>query len=486
MACSDFFKNRPIGLYIFLLGGLFTLGFAPFFLWPFSLLALGGLFLLSQKALNFKQAFILGWLFGLGHHLTALYWLPRSFYIDSGQQVWPMIYQGVPALLGLCIYLSVFIGLTCGFTYFIKNKYLAPVGFSLFWLIGELIKSWPSFGFPWNLAGYIWANNLELMQISSIGSIYLMSFIVVFTGALLLKNLPHTIAAILTIALVWAFGHQRLQQAPNTAMQAPQATVRLVQANIDIAHKWDTEKRRDFLNQHLLLSTQQNLNKADVIIWPETAVAFFLNQEPFLREYLTQFLSPNQTLITGFPKEEITQTETKYFNSIAVLNSQGDFISQYNKHILVPFGETIPFASFFDKYIRTLSYNRANYTSGTGTVSLKVNNHLTALPLICYEAAFAHFVGKNVTGQTFLLNLTNDNWFDKTTAPHQHFYMARLRAVETGLPLVRAANTGITAVIDGYGRIIHKLNTHQKRVFNIEIPQKNVKKNIWIEVASYL
>ena len=155
---------------------------------------------------------------------------------------------------------------------------------------------------------------------------------------------------------------------------------------------------------------------------------------------------------------------------MGVLTFTGALTEIYDKNLLVPFGESLPFPTLAQHIMRTLAFNRGTYWPGTTPATMTIGN-LQALPLICYEANFTNFVQRNLQDQTLLLNITNDNWFDGTTAPHQHAAMARLRAVETGLPLIRVANTGKTMVTDGYGRILSSLPLRQAAILDTQIPR---------------
>ncbi|MDD9912246.1 MAG: apolipoprotein N-acyltransferase [Alphaproteobacteria bacterium] len=473
--------SYPTGGAIFLLGTLLTLGFAPFFLWPISILSLSGLLFFMRHASSFKQAFFVGFLFGIGHYLTSLYWIPRAFYIDAGGQWGPAIWAGVPALCLITVIFSCFTGCITGTAYKAPKKWRTAT-FIFLWLLFELARNFPPIHFPWNPIGSIFAGNLIMMQLASVGSVFLLSFFALLAASFLRLNYTSLVSLLLLLAGQAGFGYYRLYQSDTSF--TPLTKVRLVQANIETAHKWDDVKRREFLHRHVDLM-QTNDPEVKHIIWPETAVAYEVDSDTSLRQMLARHLSPYQKLTLGFLRFDFDQKKgQKAFNSISTINYRAHLSPIYDKRILVPFGETLPFSSITQRFLRTLSFNRATYTSGTAPPVLDLEENLQALPLICYETSFPFYVARHLENQQFLLNITNDNWFDGTTAPYQHFALARLRAVETGLPLVRIANTGISAVVNGYGHIVEKLPPQKIIAKNIHIPQA-ISPTAWIRISLF-
>ena len=463
------FTQKGIGVWIFLAGILFTTGFAPLFLWPASIAAISLLFYWTRKATNIKQAALAGFLFGFGHQLTSLYWLPRAFYIDSHQQLGPVIYAGIPSLLTLSAFLAAFTALICATTHSVPKR-LKPIIFISLWLGVELLRNLPPIQFPWNPAGAIFANNVTMMQPAYLGTVFLLSFITLSSGIFINYKFKGIILSVLILSLQTGYGTLRLKNAPNLHSQPKQFRVRIIQGNVPTAQKWEGSQRAKYLQKHINL-TKNTPSNISIIIWPETATAYALAQDPIAREYIASALKPNQNLIVGFIRKERQKDKTyKYFNSMGLITPIGAITELYDKRIMVPFGESLPFQKLASRFLRTFSFNRAIYQSGKTPVHINLQRNIIAHPLICYEAAFPLYIYKNTINQTVLLNITNDSWFDKTTAPFQHFALARLRAVETGLPLIRAANTGISGVIDGYGRKIAIIPPNKTLATDVYIP----------------
>lgn len=445
-----------------------TLGFAPFFCWPLALVALAAMAWLVRQLATFRQAAFVSSVFAFCFFVSSLYWLPRSFMVDMGTGMG--LLAGVPALLGLSVLLSPAVAAPllahrlaarCLPARAACNLWGAGSIFVLVWLAGELIRG---LIFPWNLLGYVWADNLWLMQHAAWGSVYALSGLcaavaVVFSCGKKAAVEALSGLAVLMAAGAWVFynplaGENVLAKQPGA--EADVLYILAVQPNINQAHKWDVSKRFDNVRAAATLTQQAQTNKtsptpaAQVVVWPETAVPFFLQQEQPLREDLATLLAPGQRLVTGTVE---LQNDNRIFNSIVVMDNTGVLQAVYQKHILVPFGEYIPFRRMIPAFISPMVAGQTDYSAGTGTVTLPVAPGVQALPLVCFEALFPFFVHRHAAGKNVIINLTNDAWFDRTTSPHQHFAMARLRAVETRLPLIRVANSGITAVITPKGVI---------------------------------
>jgi apolipoprotein N-acyltransferase len=485
---KPFPESRPVGGAIVLLGALFTLAFAPFFLWPLALVALGGLYRLSTRAQHVKQAALAGFLFGLGHQLSSLYWIPRSFYIDAGEKIAPVFYAGIPALIGMASVLAGLTALVCACTRWAPPR-LRPFVFVLAWLLFELIRLFPLIQFPWNPAGAVFAGSTVFIQGAAIGGVYGLSLLVVTGAVLFMGRWPAQGTGFALLLLLAGYGHWRLNQAPPLHNQPTLTSVRLVQGNVETAHKWKDSRRQEFLSRYLNLTTPSS---ADIrtILWPETAVAYAIAQDPNIRLHIAQALKPGQKLVTGFLRfEQEGDKNWRAYNSMGVLDETGTLSGVYDKQLLVPFGESLPLANLTKRFLRTLSFNRTVYAHGDGPVKLELESGLWALPLICYESIFSFHVQKNLNEQSLLLNITNDNWFDGTAGPYQHFALSRLRAVETGLPLIRVANTGLTAVVDPYGRLVARLPLRKTAALETPVPaplaRKPLYRSLWRLLDSY-
>ena len=442
----------------FVLGALFVLGFAPTYLWGVSLLCVAGFYHLILQAPRVGVASKIGYFFAFGSSVVGLYWLYSPFYMDLQNYLFA-IAVGIPVTLGLSSFLAIYGSAAAAFFWRFKDeKNVAPFLFAGFWVVAEVGRSVLFTGFPWNLAGYVWADNIYLMQIASVGHIWLMSFLVMLSGALLAIKRGYIVTIALLVAVA-GYGAFVLKNAPQVGTQG--VPFALVQPNIEQPRKWQRHYQKDHFQTLLELS---NAEQSDIVIWPETAVTTFLEDYDALRMGIMEHLSEGQVLVTGAPRKVVdAQGEELLYNSIFVLNDQGEVTDSYNKHLLVPFGEYVPMRGLLPPFIQKMVHGRKDYSFGKEDVALKIKD-LTALPLICYEAIFPHFVAEHAEGKDFLLVVTNDAWFDGTLAPYQHDAMARIRAVEQRLPLLRVANTGMTSYVDAYGRRVARSQMHQKGV----------------------
>lgn len=467
--------HRPVGMWIFLLGALMTLGFAPFNLWPLALLSLIVFHRLVMTAGSVRQAATAALVWGMGHQLTALYWLPWAFYKDAGGSWLAAIGGGIPALLGLALYGTLAYVAVATLTRFTGERAprYANIVFVVVWLAFEIAKGLTPMGFPWLPLGAMWSGWLLLVQVASLGSVYLISFLLLLMVVLLdsLKPRRWLIAALLLAACA-GYGALRLQaMVPDVSGER----IRVIQPDVQSQHKWDPEKRHEILDTTMAIA----LNDDDLpatLVMPETAVPFYLDLEDDVRMAIATSLPPSTTLVTGTVRrdEDTTTFMPRFYNSIATLDDQDNLDEAYDKQLLVPFGEYIPGRGLLDILplpgpLRTLSASRIDYTHGNRAPQFKTPAG-TAVGLICYEGIFPIFVARHARGARYLLNVTNDNWFTGTIALYQHAALARLRAVETGLPLVRAANTGISVVYDGYGRSVLRLPINTPAAADVRLP----------------
>lgn len=468
--------------YAAVLGLFFTLAFAPFNIWPLGLGALAGLWWLAQRQASLGGAAKVAFVFGFVHQVTALYWLPLAFYKDADFNVLAGLFGGVPALIGLAAYgaLVPVLAVVAG-----KKVPQAPsVAFVVTWAGLEVLKSLTAYGFPWLPTGIIWVSEgplggLAVAQLASVVGVWGLSLFTLSVAAMLATlNRRIMLAALAMVAVVAIGGTLRVAAGATSSEVSSRGIVRLVQPNITSPHKWDPVKRSLILDQTLNTAFQPTGGKPDMYVMPETAVAFYLNEDPALRQHIAQNLMPGQTILTGTIRREVDDPETpfgtRYFNSITTLNAQAETGVFYDKQYRVPFGEFIPLRDWLDKLplpapVRTLSQSRLDFQPGQ--VAPRLQTPLgDAMPLICYEGIFPLYVAQHSGGMRMLVNVTNDNWFTGTTALYQHAALAKVRAIETGLPLVRVANTGYTLVANGYGQTVASLPTSQPAVLDVLLP----------------
>jgi apolipoprotein N-acyltransferase len=266
-------------------------------------------------------------------------------------------------------------------------------------------------------------------------------------------------------------GALRLPDAPSATV--PGVMLRIVQADIPQTLKARRDLMEANLARHIQLTVGPGFERVTDVIWPETAVPFAIGIDPAHRRALIPAVPPGGLLLTGVVRVERAPDATiRFYNSLAVLDRAGDIVGSYDKHHLVPFGEYVPFhlRELFD--LSKITPGSADFSPGPGPVTLSLAGLPPFSPLICYEAIFPDEVVAADARPAWLLNVTNDGWFGVSSGPHQHFESARFRAVEQGLPLVRAANTGISAVVDAHGRVLASLGLGRTGVIDAPLPAR--------------
>lgn len=434
---------------------------------------------------KFRSSFVLGWIFGFGYFVAGFWWLGNALLVDAEDFAWalPLAVFGLPAFLALFFGLATLVASLLWSDGFGRLAALA-FGFGL----AEWLRSFVLTGFPWNTIGYGAMPIPLMMQSAAILGIFGVTTLSVFVFAapalIGTRKGMHTglaLAAILFCTHL-GFGAWRLSTADSTLSSADGSgsVVRLVQPLIDQSRKLDDTERTAIFEEHLALSAlppQDEGKRPDVIVWPETSVPFILTDNPDALTRIADVLQDGQVLITGVVRSEAAGpgSAPRFYNSIYAIDSQGQIISASDKVHLVPYGEYVP----YEDVLRYLGVADAiampgGFTAGSVGSLLTLPGGQLLYPLICYEAIFPDEITENVDRAGALLNVTNDGWFGATPGPYQHFQQSRLRAVETGLPLIRSANTGISAFVDPYGRLTKALGYNQKGVIDSTLTSVNV------------
>jgi apolipoprotein N-acyltransferase len=464
--------EKRISYFFSFAGGAFgILAFAPFDFTISLLIALSILFFQLDKAHNIKTALIHGYLWGLGFFITGLHWFAFALAIDIERFFW-LIPFALLAIQGfLAIYILVFAGLyKIKFKYSILHVYFISICWTLLeWLRGNLFT-----GFPWILSGYCFSKHDEISQLASITGIYGLSFLIALLsssiyGLVKYKNKIHSfnVSIILTILfIIYLYGSQKIhsQQLNDTAMPK----VLLVQSGV-LAHKPDKNYAFKTFLTHLEL-TKTHYKDEDLIIWSESSHPFLIDKAQHHFGDLFKFLQPDAKVIMGSPTVTTDATNREYYwNSMLIVNQQGQIENYYDKVHLVPFGEYIPFQSYLPN-IDIITENMGSYSFKDKMSNIKLNKH-DARPLICYEAIFSNHPEDRSSKAQFIINITNDNWYGDSIGPYQHFSMAKYRAIEHGVPLIRVAISGISAIFDSYGRVEKHIALSQKGVVSAILPQ---------------
>lgn len=448
-----------------------------------------------DRARSPVSAALSGWAFAFGYHIAGLYWISNALLVDGDRFAWlvPFAAAGLPA--GLALF-----GALAGAAY----RMLRPTGwlrvpaFAAIWGLAEWLRGHIATGFPWNLPASSWAFSDALLQpLALLGGYGYSLFVLAFAAAPVLLAVPRfaeaaeaasarrrRIAAglaFLTVPLMFAgFGFVRLAAAPTPDPGAP--VVRVVQGNVAQQHKWKRELLEANLARYLAMTEQReatarpdgssDLPPPAIVVWPETAVPFFLNLDVRLRQLLGEALAPGAVLFAGAPVREAGprgEADPKVFNSLLAIATDGTLLGRYDKSHLVPFGEYVPFRAWLP--LTPIVKTFRDFTAGPGLATLAIPGLPAVGPLICYEVIFPGAVAAGGAARPDLLvNVTNDAWFGVSNGPYQHLVAARMRAVEEGLPLIRAANTGISAVIDPFGRVLVSLGLGHTGVLDSRLP----------------
>ena len=425
----------------------------------------------------FRSFFATAWWFGLGFFLISLFWIAEAFLIEPERYAWMIPFALLILPGGLALFPAVFVGLAARFwTNDLRRVFVLAIALALSnWMRGHVLT-----GFPWNVWGYAFAENLTLMQLYSIGGIYaaglvgLLLFLI--PVAFLSASRRSAVAYLIVSGVVWggmvAYGQHRL-----SIPQAFDEDIRLVviQPNVPQAEKWKPENRNRLLPQYLQQTQEalQQTSKAEqtYIFWPESAFPFLLDEQPAALQAIGNTLPPQSTLVTGGIRRKITSENKLFFNSAFVVSSDGEVLASYDKVRLVPFGEYLPGRFLLQSLgVERLVPAPADFTSGLKHTKISLKNSFSFQPLICYEAIFPQTRMHGLDRPNLLVNLTNDGWFGVTSGPYQHLTQARVRAVEQGIPLLRVANTGISSLVDSSGRILAKVVLNKRGSFDSVFP----------------
>ncbi|MEO0977476.1 MAG: apolipoprotein N-acyltransferase [Pseudomonadota bacterium] len=473
-----------------LLGALSALSLPPFGISPVLLITFPCFVWLLDGALDadarrngsrFRAGFVLGWLFGFGYFLAGLWWIGAAFLVEADRFAWllPFAVLAMPAGLSLFTALGVALAAMFWSDQFRRILLLAACLTLADWLRGHILT-----GFPWNAFGYGISESLILAQSASLVGIYGLSFLVVAISsapALLADVKPvgqkvrAVSLAVLAFGAVFTFGIFRVATAD---VEYTALDIRIVQPAIDQKDKWRPELRDRIFQTYLdmteaPLGGNARVGQPRLVVWPESALPFLLTQEPGALFRIGQTLGSNSELVTGAVRLEAGASGPVYFNSVYVVGSDGTVKGVYDKVRLVPFGEYVPFKALLENIgFTNLAGPIEGFEAGYHQRVLSTTEDFSFLPLICYEAIFPGVVSATPDDPSFLLNVTNDAWFGRTPGPYQHFAQARMRAIETGLPLVRAANTGISAVVDGYGAVVEELTVFERGVVDAGLPDQ--------------
>ena len=466
----------------FSFGAMTTTAMPPWHLWPILWITLPALLLLLETAETKRTVFFTGWAFGFGHFATSFAWIGNAFFVDSET----FAALAVPAIGGLAAGFALYIGCVALIirvllprpddnwpaTKTVRSICLVIV-FAAVWAFVEWWRGWFLTGLPWNPIGSVWVAFLDVLQGASLIGVYGLSLFTVLAAcasAILFfsdsRRISFVVIAICHLPLigVTVWGATRISADETT--NVPGVVLRLVQPNIAQVDKWRPGMREGHVLEQVRMSTE-DATKVTHVLWAETAVPFPLNQAPGALAATAQAAPENGYVLTGAARIMGNRIDRKAFNSFFAVSPNAAIDAVYDKTHLVPFGEYMPLQNIIPLPQLT---GGTGFTAGPGLTSITLPGLPAFSPLICYEVIFPGAVTDSDQRPAWLFNLTNDAWFGESSGPHQHLAAAQLRAVEEGLPVVRVANTGISAVVDSFGRIIGRIALGEKGILDSRLP----------------
>ncbi len=452
--------------------------------------ALVPLLIVTTRQSSFNN-FRLGILAGLTHYVTLMYWLAYTMHA-YGRLPWAL---SIPIMLLLAFYLSLFIGVFCAILSGAGRKPLIHFLLVPFmWVLLEYIRSFLLTGFPWALLGYSQAENLHLIQISDITGVYGVSFLIaaingvffiLYHGIFHQKSRQHGISvlwvaatlvsAAVLMGAVFFYGQKRLDQVVGWIKASPLTNVIAVQGNIDQAVKWDRRFQISTTQKYIDLSLSAKPGNADLVVWPETATPFYFlyEQDPLTRSLNRMVLDgidkAGCDFLIGSPSFSCDNGHMEYYNSAYLVHPAGRIAGKYDKVHLVPFGEYVPLKKWIP-FVGKIVEQVGDFQGGEmGKTLVRGKDRIGVL--ICFEIIFPELSrAATRNGASLLVNLTNDAWYGRTSAPYQHFAMSVFRAVENRRSLVRSANTGISGFIDPMGQAHGKTGLYEDAAVSFAVP----------------
>jgi len=460
-------------LFLTLLGALLAAALPPVYILPAAAMALTGLAWCLDGAARIRRSFLDGWFFGFGFAVAGLSWIANALLVDAGRTGWMFPF----ALVLIGAGFGLFQGLATMLAGRVPAGVARVLALAVAWLVIEWLKTWFLTGFPWNAVGTAFALSDALIQPAAWGGPWLLSALVLamsllpafgaHDGMIRPRRLAMAMAgSAALVALLWGVGTWRLDTHPE---RDTDVVVRLVQPSIKQSEKWQsTLFESHFATQIALTLLQPASESPDVVIWPEAAVPYTLLRQPETLNELAAAAPADGLLLVGAVRADHDgEGRLRPFNSMLAIERDG-LLALYDKAHLVPFGEYMPLRDILP--LEKLTTGGVDFAAGPGPQVLNLGNLPPFGPLICYEIIFPGEVVADDARPDWLVNLTNDGWYGRSTGPYQHFEAARMRAVEQGLPVVRVANNGISGVIDPLGRVTASLPLDHRGVLDTALP----------------
>lgn len=428
-----------------LAGTFAALGMAPLHFTGLALVGLAAVLWLIGREATARQAFLTAWFAGFGHFALWLNWIVSPFLVDPWVYGW-MAPFAIVLMAG---------GMAClwGGAAALSLRFARPgLALCAVLVLGEFARGYLFTGFPWALLGHVWIG-MPGIQLASIFGQYGLSLLALGAAAMLAHGTKRGIGGFVGLYLVVSVVGGVMESRPIDGTPKD-VHLRLVQPNAEQSLKWDPAEARILFQRQLDLTASDD--PADLTIWPETAIPYLFEYEPEVPGIIAK-ASLGKPVALGIQRVE----GSRGWNSLRIVQGQGEVTQTYDKFHLVPFGEYMPFGDWLHEWFGLSAFAAQTgngYSAGDGPHLLDLGPKFgRVLPLICYEAVFPQGIRAAPERADWMLQITNDAWFGTLSGPFQHFDLARLRSVEFGLPMVRVANTGVTAVIDAKGRVIARL-----------------------------
>lgn len=425
--------------------------------------------------------FMVGWWFGFGYFVAGLWWVGNALLVEADLFAWalPFAVVGLPALL------AVFYGLATALARLVWSDGAGRIAaLAVAFGLSEWLRSFVLTGFPWNAVGLAAMPVPAMMQsvhvVGMIGMNALAVFVFAMPAVLAAPRgrLAGLAAATLVAALHCGYGTWRLATAeaePATLIRA-----RIVQPSVDQGEKWDPQVRDRIFATYLELSgrpAEPDRAAPALIVWPETALPFLLTDRPDALTALGRLVEDGQMLLAGAVRVEgdTASGNVRYTNALIAVDPSGTIVDATDKLHLVPFGEYLPFAEILGRIGMTQLVEAASpFSAGSQRRPMDAGNGVSVLAYICYEIIFPGVAGFGDAPADLIVNVTNDAWFGDTAGPYQHFRQAQIRAVEAGRPLLRAANNGISGVVDAYGRVVDAYAVDAVGALDVDVPRQRL------------
>jgi len=454
-----------------LTGAVMALGQAPFGLWPLAVIALVVVAILLEGSAGPRRAVWLGWAVGCGYFGITLSWIVEPFLVDIARHGWMAPF----ALFLMAGGLALFWALAFSMARWLGHAKMSALALVVTLPAAELLRAYVLTGFPWAMPAYIWVDLAPMQLVALIGPHGLNVLTVLMTAGIWGMSCISRKGAVLLGIAAWGAGPLLVgvSSGGRPSIAADQPIVRLLQPNAPQHQKWDPEWIPVFFDRNLEFTAALSADslRPDLIIWPETSVPSRLDAEEYAIELMRDAANGVPVVFgIGHRRGE------GFYNSVAVMDAQGQLAQTYDKMHLVPFGEYVPFSSLMARFgIYGLAADQGfGFTAGAQRQLLDLGSAGKVLPLICYEAVFPQDVNAAPEGADWVLQITNDAWFGSVSGPWQHLVQAQFRAVEQGKPLVRVANTGVTAVIDARGGIVAQLPFETVGYLDARLPADTV------------